>query len=60
MELVHEYNLLARLNHPVEFGGPYGQRMFFEVTGGEISGSRLNATIRRGGGDWAILGTVEK
>jgi len=30
--------------------------MFAEVTGGEITGPRLNGKLLSGGGDWALLG----
>ncbi|HEX4106707.1 MAG TPA: DUF3237 domain-containing protein [Solirubrobacteraceae bacterium] len=56
MELVHEFTLNARLKPPVAIGGPYGQRIFFEVIDGEVSGERLNGKLFGGGGDWILAG----
>lgn len=57
IELVPEFSYRATLKAPVDFGaGPRGVRMYYEVTGGEVSGERLSGTIGTGGGDWLLIG----
>jgi Protein of unknown function (DUF3237) len=56
MELVPEFSYTAKLKPPVAIGGPFGQRMFFEVTEGEVTGERVRGRVLTGGGDWAIVG----
>lgn len=47
----------ASLKAPLEVGdGAFGNRLFFEVTGGSFDGPRLRGTIESGGGDWLLLG----
>lgn len=54
--LEHEFTFTGDLKPPVEVGrGPYGTRMFFEVTGGTVEGERISGTIGTGGGDWALV-----
>jgi len=36
--------------------GPYGMRVFFAVTGGEVEGPRLKGKLTGDGGDWALVG----
>ncbi len=56
MDLIEEFTCSAILKPPLEIGaGPIGTRMYFEVSGGAISGDRLNGTIL-GGGEWALIG----
>jgi len=56
MKLVEEFRLNATLKKPLPIGaGPIGTRMFYEVTGGEVSGDRLRGTVL-GGGEWALIG----
>jgi hypothetical protein len=56
MHLVHEFTFTATLKPPLPIGpGPIGTRMYYEVTGGEITGDRLRGTIL-GGGEWALIG----
>lgn len=56
MHLVHEFTLTATLKPPLPIGsGPIGTRMFYEVTGGEVTGERLRGTLL-GGGEWALIG----
>ena len=46
----------AELKAPVEVGSvPYGNRMFFEITGGTFEGPRLRGKILGGGGDWLLI-----
>jgi hypothetical protein len=55
MKLVEEFVLTGTLAEPLPIGdGPIGTRMFYEVTGGEIVGERVNAKIL-GGGEWALI-----
>lgn len=56
LELVHELTFQAQLKAPVEIGpGPYGNRMYFEVTGGTVEGERIRGTVGTGGGDWLLV-----
>ena len=56
MELIHEFTLKAGLAPLLPVGkGPIGDRMFFGVTGGELTGDRLQGKIL-GGGEWGLLG----
>lgn len=55
MKLVQECTYNALLKPPVPIGaGPFGTRMYFEVTGGEMVGERLRGRIL-GGGEWALI-----
>jgi hypothetical protein len=46
----------ASLAPPLDLGaGPIGTRMYYEVTGGEIVGERLQGKLL-GGGEWALIG----
>jgi hypothetical protein len=55
MELVHEMTWHARLRPPMPIGGPFGQRTYFDVIDGQLTGARINGTWRSGG-DWGIIG----
>lgn len=56
MNLVHEFTLRATLKPPLAIGaGPIGTRMYYELSGGEVVGDRLQGAIR-GGGEWALIG----
>lgn len=55
--LVHEFGYTAELEVPVPIGpGPYGERMFVGVSGGVVTGERINGVALPGGGDWLLLG----
>ncbi len=57
MELAHEFTFNARLAPAVAVGeGPFGNRRIREVTGGEVSGERINGTVGSGGADWVLVG----
>lgn len=57
MELVHEMTYHAMLRPPMPIGdGPFGSRMFFDVTGGELEGPRVRGKFVGGGGDWLLAG----
>lgn len=57
MNLEHELTYRALLKPPLEIGaGPYGNRAYFEVIGGEFEGERLRGKITSGGGDWILFG----
>jgi Protein of unknown function (DUF3237) len=56
-DLVHEFTYRAQIKPPVDIGaGPFGHRLIFEVTEGEVVGERLNGTILPGGGEWFLAG----
>ena len=44
---VHTRGPLARTE-----GSPLGERQYFEMTAGTLTGERINATIAMPGGDW--------
>jgi hypothetical protein len=55
--LEYEFSYTATLKPPMPIGnGPAGNRVFVEVTGGEVEGKRLRGKFVGGGGDWLILG----
>jgi hypothetical protein len=55
--LAPEFTFTASLKPPLEFGaGPFGARIYFEVTGGRAEGERFNADVLPGGGDWLLVG----
>ena len=57
MELAHEFTFSARLADAVRLGdGPFGKRHIREVTGGEVTGERINGTVGTGGADWILVG----
>jgi hypothetical protein len=57
LRLEPAFGFTALLKPPLQLGsGPYGQRAFFEVTGGEVSGERLSGRVLGGGGDWPLIG----
>jgi hypothetical protein len=57
MELEYEFEFHAMLKPPLEIGaGPYGTRLFFEATEGEVTGERLSGRLLTGGGDWLLVG----
>jgi hypothetical protein len=48
----------ATLKPPVVVGnGPYGMRMIYDVTGGEVTGPRLRGRVLPSGADWILVGT---
>ena len=56
MELVQEFTFTATLKQPLPIGpGPIGTRMYYEITGGLMTGERLRGRLL-GGGEWALLG----
>jgi hypothetical protein len=57
MDLQHEFTYNAVLAEKVVVGdGPYGRRHIREVTGGEVSGERINGKVGTGGSDWVLVG----
>jgi hypothetical protein len=55
LELLCEY--YATLKPPVVVGnGPYGMRQIFDVTGGEVTGTRLRGRVLPSGADWILIG----
>jgi hypothetical protein len=56
-DLVYEFTYRAQIQPPVDVGpGPFGHRMIFTVTGGDVDGERLRGTILPGGGEWFLAG----
>ncbi|MEQ1929959.1 MAG: DUF3237 domain-containing protein [Parvularculaceae bacterium] len=56
MRLTQEFAFRASLKPPLPIGaGPIGTRMYYELTGGDVVGDRLNGKVL-GGGEWALLG----
>jgi hypothetical protein len=57
VELAHEFTFNASLAPAVAVGeGPFGNRRIREVTGGEVSGERINGRVGSGGADWVLVG----
>jgi hypothetical protein len=57
IELEHVFDYRALLKPPVAIGkGPFGNRVFYEVRTGELSGPALSGEVLSGGGDWALIG----
>lgn len=56
MNLEHEFDYRAELKEALVVGdGPFGTRMFIEVTGGSVHGARISGAITSGGGDWLLM-----
>jgi hypothetical protein len=55
MDLIHEMTWFAHLRPPMEIGGPFGHRFYYDVADGELVGPRIRGTWRSGG-DWVIIG----
>lgn len=57
MDLVEEFMFSPKVADPVNVGnGPAGNRVIYEITGGEVTGDRIRGKIL-GGADWGIIGT---
>jgi hypothetical protein len=55
MDLVEEFTFTATLKEAVSVGpGPFGDRTIYEISGGELTGERLNGTVGTGGADWIL------
>jgi hypothetical protein len=54
--LVPEFEMHADLALHEAGTGPFGQRMFFTVTGGEVVGDRIKGSIVGASGDWLLAG----
>src|SRR5271169_3244264 len=56
VKLIQECSFTANLRPPLPVGtGPTGTRMYYEVSGGEVTGERLRGKVL-GGGEWALIG----
>ena len=42
---------------PTTKGSPYGERQYWEMTEGNLTGEGINAKIAMPGGDWTLLST---
>jgi len=51
------FSYTAELAEPQQAvgAGPFGRRMIACVTGGRVTGPRLNGEVLPGGGDWALV-----
>jgi hypothetical protein len=56
MKLEHLVTYHADLKPGVPVGGPTGNRLIFDVTGGTFEGPKLKGKILPSGGDWAVIG----
>ena len=57
MKLEFEFSYTATLKQPLVVGpGPFGLRMYYEITGGTAEGGRLSGRLVGGGGDWILVG----
>ena len=51
------FGLTVTLGTPIELGtGPAGRRRFIPITGGSVTGPKLNGIVLPGGGDWQTIG----
>ncbi len=56
MRLVKECTLRIELDQPLPVGaGPIGTRIYYGLSGGTITGERLNGKLVAGG-EWALIG----
>lgn len=56
MKFEHVCTLRGELSAPIDFGhSAKGQRLFFAVTGGTVSGPGISGTLLPSGGDWITL-----
>ena len=56
--LTYAFSVRATLAPPVEQGQVEGKRRrFIGITGGTVSGPKLNGIVLAGGGDWQAVGT---
>ena len=55
-ELVEEFRFHADVDVVVVGPGPFGQRAVATITGGELSGERLEGSLVGAGADWGLLG----
>ena len=52
-----ECTIIVTLGTPIEMGiVPGGRRRFIPITGGTVSGARLQGVVLPGGGDWQTIG----
>lgn len=55
--LEHAFTIRAEIDRPRSAGpGPMGERLHIPITGGTVSGPKLNGTILPGGSDWPVIG----
>lgn len=56
-DLDYLFSYTADIEEPQQAvgAGPFGFRMIARVTGGSVTGPRLNGEVLPGGGDWALI-----
>ena len=59
VKLEHEMDFVLYVNGPIgaTSGSPLGERVYWEMTDGLLSGPRINARIAAPGGDWLTVGS---
>lgn len=55
MKLVQEFSYKGTLRQPLPVGGPMGNRVYFDVIEGVVTGDRIRGKLL-GGGEWALMG----
>jgi hypothetical protein len=55
MELIHELTYSCSLRPPMVIGGPFGNRIYYDLVDGKLEGPRIRGTWRSGG-DWLVVG----
>ena len=57
MELVKEFCFNVNVGPAMPVGdGPNGTRVYYAISDGDVTGTRINGKIR-GGGEWALIGS---
>src|SRR5688500_6115875 len=58
VKLEHEMDFVLNVSGPVSatVGSPLGERIYWEMTDGLLTGPRINARIAMPGGDWLRVG----
>jgi len=59
IKLEHEMDFVLNVSGPVNAtsGSPLGERIYWEMTDGLLSGPRINARVAMPGGDWLHVGS---
>lgn len=58
LHLIHEFTIRVSIGPPHEVGAtPYGNRQYYEMTEGRVTGSRLSGKLLGSGSDWMLTGS---